>query len=101
MSVLVTEGAGYIGSHVVLEFLDAGEEPIILDDLSTGFRNAVPRGAKFFRGDAGDERLVSRVIAKHGVEAIIHLAASVVVLEFDEKSARLLPQQCLQGPEPD
>jgi UDP-glucose 4-epimerase len=55
MSVLVTGGAGYIGSHVVLELLEAGEEPIVLDDLSTGFREAVPDVVKFVRGDVGDK----------------------------------------------
>ena len=79
MSVLVTGGAGYIGSHVVLELLEAGEEPIVLDDLSTGFREAVPDVVKFVRGDVGDEKLVTRVIAENGVDAIIHLAGSIVV----------------------
>lgn len=50
MTVLVTGGAGYIGSHMVLELLDAGEQPIVLDNLSTGFRWAVPEGAPFFEG---------------------------------------------------
>ena len=79
MSVLVTGGAGYIGSHVVLELLKAREEPIVLDDLSTGFRAAVPDVVKFVRGDAGDQKLVTQVIAKNGVDAIIHLAGSIVV----------------------
>ena len=78
MSVLVTGGAGYIGSHVVLELLKAGEEPIVLDDLSTGFREAVPDVVKFVRGDVGDQKLVTQVIAENGVEAIIHLAGSIV-----------------------
>ena len=75
MSVLVTGGAGYIGSHVVLELLKAPEEPIVFDDLSTGFREAVP---DVFRGDVGDQKLVTQVIAENGVEAIIHLAGSIV-----------------------
>ena len=81
MSVLVTGGAGYIGSHVVLELLDAREQPIVLDDLSTGFRETVPDVVKFVRGDVGDERLVLRLIAENSVDAIIHLAGSVVVPE--------------------
>ena len=79
MSILVTGGAGYIGSQMVLELLETGEEPIVLDDLSTGFRVAIPREAKFIRGDVGDERLVSRVIDRNGVDAIVHFAGSVVV----------------------
>lgn len=81
MSVLVTGGAGYIGSHVMLALLDAGEEPIVLDDLSTGSREAVPADVTFVKGDVGDESLVSRVIAENGVRAIIHLAGSIIVPE--------------------
>jgi UDP-glucose 4-epimerase len=81
MSVLITGGAGYIGSHVVLELLDAHEKPIVLDDLSTGFRESVPDVVKFIRGDVSDEKLVMQVITEHGVDAIIHLAGSVVVPE--------------------
>ena len=82
MSVLVTGGAGYIGSHVMLALLDAGEEPIVLDDLSTGSREAVPTEVIFVKGDVGDENLVSRVIAENGVRAIIHLAGSIIVPEL-------------------
>ena len=96
MSVLVTGGAGYIGSHVVLELLKAGEEPIVLDDLSTGFREAVPDVVKFVRGDVGDEKLVTRAIAENDVDAIIHLAGSIVVPRFGERPARLLFQQHVQ-----
>ena len=77
MSVFVTGGAGYIISHVVLELLEAGEEPIVLDDLSTGFREAVPGVVNFIRGDVGDEKLFTQVIAEHRVDAIIHLAGSL------------------------
>lgn len=81
MSVLVTGGAGYIGSHVMLALLDAGEEPIVLDNLSTGSREAVPAEVTFVKGDVGDEPLISRIIAEHGVGAIIHLAGSIIVPE--------------------
>jgi UDP-glucose 4-epimerase len=79
MAVLVTGGAGYIGSHTVLELLDAGETPVVLDDLSTGFRWAVPEGVAFVEGDDGDEDLVTETIARYGVDAIIHFAAKIVV----------------------
>lgn len=79
MSVLVTGGAGYIGSHMVLDLLDAGEDVVVLDNLSTGFRWAVPDGVRFVAGDAGDQQLVFKLIAMHRIEAIIHFAGSIVV----------------------
>ena len=79
MSILVTGGAGYIGSHMVVELIEAGEKVVVLDNLSTGFRWAVPEAATLVVGDAGDEALVRNVIRQHGVEAIIHFAGSIVV----------------------
>ncbi len=81
MAVLVTGGAGYIGSHTVLALLDAGETPVVLDDLSTGFRWAVPEGVPLVVGDDGDEELLAETIDRHGVDAIIHFAAKIVVPE--------------------
>ncbi len=81
MAVLVTGGAGYIGSHMVLALLDAGERVVVVDDLSTGFRSAVPSGATLIEGDFGDQELVGRAIADHGVDAIAHFAARIVVPE--------------------
>ncbi|HYA05608.1 MAG TPA: UDP-glucose 4-epimerase GalE [Xanthobacteraceae bacterium] len=79
MTILVTGGAGYIGSHMVLELLDAGERVVVLDNLSAGFKWAVPVEAPLIVGDSGDQALVARLIADYGVEAILHFAASVVV----------------------
>src|SRR5947207_10360911 len=79
MSVLVTGGAGYIGSHMALELLDAGEQAVVLDDLSTGLPWAVPREAELVEGDVGDQALVRRLIESRGIESIIHFAGSVVV----------------------
>jgi UDP-glucose 4-epimerase len=81
MSVLVTGGAGYIGSHMVLALVEAGESVVVIDNLSTGFSSFVPEGVPLFIGDAGDENLVDAVISQHGVESIIHFAGSVVVPE--------------------
>src|SRR6476659_8023718 len=81
MSILVTGGAGYIGSHMVLELVDAGEKVVVLDDLSTGFAAAVPESALLVRGDAGDRSLVLRLVAEHGIDAIAHFAAKIVVPE--------------------
>ncbi len=81
MAVLVTGGAGYIGSHMVLELVDAGETVVVLDDLSTGFRAAVPAGAHFVQGDMGDGALVARTIEEYGIDAVAHFAARIVVPE--------------------
>ncbi len=82
MSVLVTGGAGFIGSHMVLELLDAGEDVVVLDNLSTGFRWAVPDAAKFVEGNVGDSALLRRLLAGNGIDAIIHFAGSIVVPEL-------------------
>jgi len=82
--VLVTGGAGYIGSHAVLALLDAGWPVVVLDDLSTGFDWAVPAGAVFVRGDIGDQPLLARTIGEHRIGAIMHFAGSVVVPESVE-----------------
>jgi UDP-glucose 4-epimerase len=79
MTVLVTGGAGYIGSHMVQALVEAGERVVVIDNLSTGFSKFLPEGVPLFIGDAGDENLVEGVIAAHGVESILHFAGSVVV----------------------
>src|SRR5881227_1406147 len=79
MTVLVTGGAGYIGSHMVHALADAGESVVVIDNLSTGFSAFLPEGVPLFIGDAGDENLVAGVIAQHGIESIIHFAGSIVV----------------------
>jgi UDP-glucose 4-epimerase len=79
MTVLVTGGAGYIGSHTVLALAEAGENVVVIDDLSTGFSTYLPEGVPLFIGDAGDENLLEGVIAQHNIESIIHFAGSVVV----------------------
>ena len=81
LPVLVTGGAGYIGSHAVLALLDAGWRVVVLDNLETGFRAAVPDAAAFIEGDVGDPDIVGRTIAEHGIGAIMHFAGSVVVPE--------------------
>jgi len=82
--VLVTGGAGYIGSHAVLALLDAGWTVSVIDNLVTGFRWAVDPRARFHEGDIADGALVDRIIAEDDIGAILHFAGSVVVPESVE-----------------
>ena len=94
--VLVTGGAGYIGSHAVLALTDAGWPVAVLDDLSTGFRWAVSEGVMFYEGDIADTALLARIFAEQGTQAIMHFAGSIVVPEsvadplkyYDNNTAR-------------
>jgi len=79
-TVLVTGGAGYIGSHTVLQLVARGERVVVLDDLSTGFRQAV-RDAPLIVGNVGDRKLIDQLLAEHGVDTIIHFAAHTIVPE--------------------
>jgi UDP-glucose 4-epimerase len=79
MTVLVTGGAGYIGSHMVHELRDRNERVVVLDNLVTGFDWAVPTDLPLVVGDVGDQDLVAHIIREHEVTAVIHFAASVVV----------------------
>ena len=81
MSIMVTGGAGYIGSHMVHALVDAGESVVVVDNLSTGFARALPPGVPLTVGNIGDSNLLSTVIAEHEVDAIIHFAGSIVVPE--------------------
>lgn len=79
--VLVTGGAGYIGSHAVLALQDAGWPVAVIDNLTTGFRFAVPGNIPFYEGDIADRDLLARIIAEQNIGAIMHFAGSVVVPE--------------------
>ena len=79
MAVLVTGGAGYIGSQMVHDLVDAGERVVVLDNLSTGHRRAIPEGVPLIVGETGDQALVTRLLREHSVATIIHFAASIVV----------------------
>ena len=106
-TVLVTGGAGYIASHVVLALLDAGYPVVVLDDLSTGRRAAVPRAARFVEGDVGDRSLLSQVLRDHAVANVMHFAGATVVPESvadplkyylqNTCKSRTLIQACLEG----
>jgi len=98
MSVLVTGGAGYIGSVTVDALVDAGDDVVVLDDLSTGFASSVNEAARFVRGDIGAGDLVTRLVKEHAVDACIHFAGKIAVGEsvddpaayFDRNVARPL-----------
>lgn len=80
MSILVTGGAGYIGSHVVRQLGERSENVVVLDNLSSGFRSAV-LGGTLVVGDTGDRDLVSRVLREHRIETVMHFAAHTIVPE--------------------
>ena len=85
LPVLVTGGAGYIGSHAVLALRDAGWSASVIDDLSNGTRRVVPDGVPFFEGDIADRALVGRVLREQQIGAVMHFAGSIVVPESVER----------------
>src|SRR5664279_4461071 len=106
MSVLITGGAGYIGSHMAHQLVAAGEKIVVLDNLSTGVERNLPRNIDFVRGDIADTALVSAILDKHKIDTVIHFAGSVVVpdsvenpLEYyanNTAGARTLIEACVQ-----
>ena len=82
--VLVTGGAGYIGAHAVLALVDAGWPVAVIDNLTTGFRWAVPQGVPFYQGDIEDADLLARIFAEQGTRAVMHFAGSIIVPESVE-----------------
>ena len=82
--VLVTGGAGYIGSHAVLALVDQGWPVAVIDNLTTGFRFAIPDGVPFYEGDIEDGALLARIFAEQGTRAVMHFAGSIVVPESVE-----------------
>jgi UDP-glucose 4-epimerase len=107
MTVLVTGGAGYIGSHTVHALNDAGERLVVLDNLSTGFASALPKGMLPVVGDIGDKALIASLIETHRVDAIIHFAGSTIVPESirdpllyyrnNTANSRILIEAAVQG----
>ena len=79
MTVLITGGAGYIGSHMAHALVDKGETVVVLDNLSTGVRDQVPAAARFVEGEVADQELVGHVLRENQIEAVLHFAAATVV----------------------
>jgi len=106
-TILITGGAGYIGSHAVLAFRDGGTPVVVLDDLSTGRRAAVADDVPFIQGDVGDGKLVKSVIRDHKIAAVVHFAGSIVVPESisdplkyyrnNSCASRTLIEACVKG----
>ena len=107
MTVLVTGGAGYIGSHMTYGLLDRGERVVVLDNLSTGVKSLVSSDAALVIGEVADQALVGRLIREHGIDAVIHFAGSIVVPESVEHplryynnntvASRALMEACVEG----
>lgn len=85
MNILITGGAGYIGSHTVQKVLDAGYTPVVFDNLSTGFSEAVPAGVTLIKGDVRDQSHLESVLREEKISAVIHFAAKLIVPESIEK----------------
>jgi len=88
MAILISGGAGYIGSHMVLAALDRGDEVVVVDNLSSGIRSLVAEGAHFHQGDVGDQTLLRRLFEQYSVTAVIHFAGSLIVPESVSKPLR-------------
>jgi UDP-glucose 4-epimerase len=97
MAILVTGGAGYIGSVMVGQLVERGEEVVVLDDLSRGHRAAVPDAATFYGGRTGDAGLVKKICADHAVDACIHFAALAYVGESVNEPRRNFENNVAQG----
>src|SRR5258706_8762929 len=107
MAILISGGAGYIGSHMVLAALDRGEEVVVLDNLSTGTRSLVAEGAHFHQGHVGDQALLGRLFQEYAITAVVHFAGSLIVPESVSKpltyyanntlASRNLIEACVQS----
>ena len=90
MSILVTGGAGYIGSAAVEDLRTKGEKVVVLDNLVYGHRQAVNENVPFYDGDIGDQNLVAEIVREHGIEACMHFSAYAYVGEIGRKTAEIL-----------
>jgi len=96
MNILVTGGAGYIGSHIVEKLLNYKKTVIILDNLSTGSKRLINKKAKFIKGNINNKKLLSKIIKKYNIQSIIHLAASLNVSEAEINKSKYIKNN-IQG----
>ena len=85
MAIMVCGGAGYIGSHCVYKLISKGEDVVVVDNLETGNKAAIDKGAKFYQGDIRDAEFINSVFEKEKIDAVIHFAANSLVGESMEK----------------
>src|SRR5271169_1792108 len=97
MAILVTGGAGYIGSVTVEKLQAAGESVVVLDDLARGHREAVRRETPFYQGRVGDRALIAKIAAEHKLESCVHFAALAYVGESVEKPEKYFENNVEQG----
>jgi UDP-glucose 4-epimerase len=97
MAILVTGGAGYIGSVTVERLQEAGETVVVLDDLGRGHREALARETPFYHGRVGDRALIAKIAAEHGLESCVHFAALAYVAESVEKPEKYFENNVEQG----
>ena len=100
MAVLVTGGAGYVGSVAAELLLEAGERVVVLDNLSRGHRKAVARGAEFVEGDTRDRALLDKLLKQHGIQAVMHFAAFALVGESVQNPAIYFENNVQRKPYP-
>ena len=86
MNILITGGAGYIGSHVVELLIQKKNDIIILDNLTTGYKRLINQKTHFIKGDINNKKLVNNIIKQYNIQTIIHLAAYLNVSEAEKKS---------------
>jgi UDP-glucose 4-epimerase len=88
MSILITGGAGYIGSHITEQLIDRKHDVIILDNLTTGYKKLINQKANFIKGDINNKKLVNNIIKQYNIETIIHLAAYLNVSEAEKNQLK-------------
>ena len=88
MSILITGGAGYIGSHIIEQLIDKKYDVVILDNLKTGYKKLINQKANFIKGDINNKKLVNNIIKQYNIQTIIHLAAYLNISEAEKNKLK-------------